>query len=342
MNTVEFFKNIAFEFWNTASVMSFYLLLGFLIAGVLSVLVSPWLIEKHLGNKGFWPAVKASLFGVPLPLCSCGVIPVAMSLRKHKASKSAVISFLLSTPQTGIDSILVTYSLLGPVFAIFRPLIAFVTGCIGGVAVELFDKNNIAIPNEKNECTDDCCSKRSDKPNIFKRILKFAFIVLPRDIAGAMLIGIAVAAVLSALIPQDFFADKIGSGILAMIIMLLLSVPAYVCATASVPVAAVLLAKGLSPGVVLVFLMAGPATNAVSFITIAKALGTKTAIIYLLTVVVCALIFGILLDYIYTLETFSNIEHIHGEMLNPIIANASAVILLAILVWGIIGKSRKQ
>ncbi len=136
----DFVKSIVIDFWNTIGEMSPYLLFGFLVAGILSVLVSQRVVERHLGGKGIWPLVKASLFGVPLPLCSCGVIPVSMSLHKHGASRAATISFLLSTPQTGADSILVTLSLLGPLFAVFRPLAAFVTGIIGGILANAFDK----------------------------------------------------------------------------------------------------------------------------------------------------------------------------------------------------------
>src|SRR4030042_6228541 len=134
----EFIVSILTDFWGTATDMSPYLLFGFLVAGILSMLVSQQLVERHLGGRGIWPVLKASLLGVPLPLCSCGVIPVSMSLNKHGAGKGSTIAFLISTPQTGVDSILVTYSLLGPVFAIFRPLAALVTGLIGGGLVNLF------------------------------------------------------------------------------------------------------------------------------------------------------------------------------------------------------------
>ena len=129
----DFARSIVIDVWATITEMSPYLLFGFLVAGLLSALISQMTVERHLGGKGVWPLVKASVFGVPLPLCSCGVIPVSMSLHKHGASRGSTVSFLLSTPQTGVDSIFVTLSLLGPVFAIFRPLAAFVTGIFGGV-----------------------------------------------------------------------------------------------------------------------------------------------------------------------------------------------------------------
>jgi len=171
----DFLKNLLADFWMTLSEMSPYLLFGFFVAGLLSILVSRTLVERHLGGRGFWPLIKASIFGVPLPLCSCGVIPVAMSLHKHGASKGSTISFLLSTPQTGVDSIFVTFSLLGPLFAVFRPIAAFATGVIGGGIVSLFDRTK--TQSEQAVCTDDCCSE--DKRTRLLGGFKFAFVTLP-------------------------------------------------------------------------------------------------------------------------------------------------------------------
>jgi uncharacterized membrane protein YraQ (UPF0718 family) len=134
------------EFWEVLGEMAPYLLFGFLVAGILSVYISQKFVERHLGGRGFWAVLKASLFGIPLPLCSCGVIPVAASLRKQGAGKGAVTSFLISTPQTGVDSILVTLSLLGPVYAIFRPVASFIKGVIGGMAVSIFDPEDKPAP----------------------------------------------------------------------------------------------------------------------------------------------------------------------------------------------------
>lgn len=337
----EFIKTTVLEFWGLIGEMSPYLLFGFLIAGLLSVLISPESVENHLGGKGMWPVAKASLFGVPLPLCSCGVIPVAMGLRKHKASKGATISFLLSTPQTGVDSILVTYSLLGPVFAVFRPVIAFVTGLIGGLFVDVLDDHNGAL-KEEEKCQDECCDHDAVKTHPVKRVFKFGFVTLPADIGRAMLLGLLVAAFLSAIIPADFFADKLGTGITAMLIMMVLGIPVYVCATASVPIAAVLIMKGVSPGAALVFLMTGPSTNAIAFATIWKTLGPKVAIIYIITVAVCAIGSGLLLDYLFTFDFAEQMKHTTHFMLPGFFKNVSAVVLLGVLIWPIILKIRKR
>lgn len=334
--------SIATDFWVTLTAMSPYLLFGFAIAGVLSVLISPAFVETYLGSRGFWPVVKASLFGVPLPLCSCGVIPVTVSLRKHGASRGASVSFLLSTPQTGVDSFLVTWSLLGPVFAIFRPLIAFVTGLVGGIAVQVVTDNSKEVAEEQTDetkCQDACCTQ----PHVPKiiRIVRYAFITLPEDIGRPMLAGIFIAALIAAFVPEDFVikgVDTVGP-FGTMLIMMALGIPVYVCATASVPLAAIMIAKGISPGAVLVFLMTGPATNAAAFATIWKIMGGRTAIVYLLTVIVCALVSGLLLDVFFPELSVSVQEHFH-EMSPSALSHVLAVVLLVILGLGVFRKLR--
>jgi uncharacterized membrane protein YraQ (UPF0718 family) len=328
-------KSLAFEFWATVAQMSPYLLLGFAVAGLLKVLIPTSFIQRHLGGKGIWPIIKSSMFGVPLPLCSCGVIPVSMSLHKRGASKGATIAFLLSTPQTGVDSILVTWSLLGPVFMIARPVIALLTGIFGGIAVDLLDrKESTAAQN------DDDSGAAANNSKILTGI-RHAFVVLPRDIGGAMLIGLVIAAIISVAVPDDFFADKIGTGIGAMILMMFVGIPLYVCATASVPIAAALIAKGLSPGAALVFLMTGPATNSAGFVMIWKILGSRKAIIYIITVAICALASGLLLDAIFTNLGSQVQSHCHQMNITPL-EHISAAVLLAVLFWGIYKKHKKQ
>ncbi len=345
---IEIVKNILVESWSVLGEMSPFLLFGFLIAGILSVIIRPELIEKHLSGKGIGPILKATLFGIPLPLCSCGVIPVAASLRKHGASKGATSAFLLSTPQTGIDSILVTYSLLGGVFAIFRPIAALFSGLLGGALVDMFNgnrKEDISSFNgikhigsgtldEKPVCHNECCEPEMADEGFCKkvyRVFRYAFVTLPADIAGALLIGLLVAGVISAVVPDDYFAGLLGGGLSAMFVMMLLGLPVYVCATASVPVAAVLIGKGVSPGAAFAFLMTGPATNAATVSVIYKTLGKKTTVIYLLTVAVLAMAGGMSLDYI-----FQVVHTAPGSMdmwmPGSIIKTVSAVVLLVILL----------
>ena len=335
-----FVESIVIDFWGTVAEMSPYLLFGFFVAGILSVLVSQEFVERHLGGRGVWPLVKASLFGVPLPLCSCGVIPVTVSLHKHGASKGSAVSFLLSTPQTGVDSIFVTLSLLGPLFAIFRPVAAFVTGIVGGGLVNLSDGSAEGSEGPR-KCTDTCCGGEAGGKKKIARGLKYGFVELPRDIGKAMLAGLAVAALISVLVPEGYFAEKLGTGIFAMDVMMFLRLPVYVCATASVPVAAALIMKGLTPGAALVFLMTGPATNAASFATIWKSLGRGTAIIYLGTVAGCALLGGILLDWIAGGIEFEIVSR-SGWMLPGAVKYVSAVALLGVLGFGIVTGRRKR
>jgi hypothetical protein len=297
-------------------------------------------VEKHLGGKGIWPILKASLFGVPLPLCSCGVIPVSMSLYKHGAGRGSTVAFLLSTPQTGVDSIFVTLSLLGPVFAIFRPFAAFFTGIVGGVLVDTFDNTGSLEGPIPKKCTGDCCGGGSKKHKLLKG-LKHGFVTLPADIGKPMLVGLVIAAIIAAVVPDDFFADKLGTGIFAMLVMMALGIPVYVCASASVPMAAAMIMKGLSPGAALVFLMTGPATNAASFITIWKILGSRTAIIYLISVAGCALAAGLLLDYIGADIAVGAVSHVH-RMLPAAVNQVCALLLLGILAFAIFKNKKSQ
>jgi hypothetical protein len=261
-----------------------------------------------------------------------------MSLRKHGASKAATIAFLLSTPQTGVDSILVTFSLLGPVFAIFRPVAALVTGVVGGMLVNFFGNTNHDndIPVEK--CSDECCGG-GKLGHRFLAGMRHGFVTLPRDIGKPMLLGLVVAAGISAMVPNGFFADQLGTGIFAMFVMMLIGIPMYVCATASVPLAAAFIMKGLTPGAALVFLMTGPATNAASIITIWKVMGRRTAIIYLISVAGSALLLGIALDLIIRTVNVKEVCSMHW-MLPSIIGHASAIVLFGILAYAILKRSK--
>lgn len=331
------------EFWSTLTQMSPYLLFGFLVAGILSVWISPALIERHLGGRGFGSVVKASLFGIPLPLCSCGVIPVSMSLYKHGAGRGAAVSFLLSTPQTGIDSIFVTYSLLGPFFAVLRPIAAFITGLFGGGLVNWFDPSDHGPSAQPKTCSDDCCTA-GKKPPKWRRILHHGFVTLPADIGLPMLIGLLIAAAISVWVPEDLFAVHLvaGSNLLAMFVMMLVGIPIYVCATASVPIAAALIAKGLSPGAALVFLMTGPATNAAGLSTLWGVLGPRSAILYLFSTAFCALATGLVVDAFLPHQKAVEMMHHHSGTMPSWVAHLSAVILLMLLLFGIARKNFRK
>ena len=330
---------ICMSFWYTLSDMAPYLLFGFLVAGALSILISADLVEKHLGGRGIWPVFKASLFGVPLPLCSCGVIPVAASLRRHGSSKGATTAFLLSTPQTGVDSIMATFSLLGPVFAIFRPFAAFAAGMIGGSIVAAADDSN-GEHEEVEECRDACCC-HAEKQSKAAQVLHYGFVTLPKDIAKPLMLGLVIAGVISVAVPADFFAETLGTGFLAMLVMMLLGIPVYVCATASIPVAAAMMMKGVTPGAALVFLMTGPATNAATIATLWKVLGRKTTLIYLAVVAGTALGSGLILDLLFDV-TGMDPGHAGHWMLPGWAKTITALVLIGVLAFAMFPPKEKH
>ena len=230
----DFLTTFAASFWSILAEMSPYLLFGFTFAGLLSVVFSAETVERHLGGSRFGSVLKAAIFGVPLPLCSCGVIPVAAGLKKQGAGKGAVVSFLISTPQTGVDSIFVTYSLLGPLMAIIKPVAALVTGIVGGGITNLVETEDPIQPGAA--CLrEDCIDK--NRASWLRRALHYAYIELPKDTAKFLLIGLVLAGLIGALAPDDLFAGRLGRGITGMLVMMVFGIPLYVCAAASVPIA---------------------------------------------------------------------------------------------------------
>lgn len=296
--------------------ISFYLLLGFLFAGILHVLVPQQIISKYLSKNNFLSVLYATLFGIPLPLCSCGVIPTAMALYKEGASKGSVISFLVATPQTGVDSIIATYSLLGLPFAIIRPVAAFFTSLFSGIVTNLFtskDTNIKIISNSKEKK-----EKTSFKEKI-KKIFKYGYVEMMQDIGKMLLLGLVIAGIITYFVPDNFFIIFKGNTLLTMILILIVAIPMYVCATGSIPIAIALMMKGMSPGTAFVFLMAGPAANVASMIVIGKVLGKKTFIVYLITLIIGAIGFGFFIDNFlpaswFDVSKFNNPTQFHNDV----------------------------
>ncbi len=307
------------ETWALYLEMAPYLMLGFTLAGVLHAFVPRKAVGRHLGGENLISSFKAAVLGVPMPLCSCGVIPTGVGLRKRGASRAATVSFLISTPQTGVDSILVTYGFFGWAMAIFRPLAAFISGVLGGLAVILVKPGAREDEWMKHHMhSEDALVEADAKKTIgqkFGDAYHFAFKELLGDIAFWLVIGILIAGVISAVIPDDFFAGNMGNGIGAMLVMMAFGLPLYVCSTASVPIAAVLMTKGISAGAAFVFLMTGPATNAATMVVIARALGAKVLAVYLVSIAGFALLFGLGLDYLLanTALTITMPEHMHDH-----------------------------
>ena len=284
-------QNFFISLLNVVCEMAPYLLLGFLIAGVLHVFVPQRFYANYLSQNNNFSVVWATLLGVPLPLCSCGVIPTAIGLRNEKASKGAIASFLIATPQTGIDSILATFSLMGLGFAIIRPTAALITGVCGGLLVNRLVK-------DEGSCSLEGSSQLSSLNSQLKiwRVLKYAYYDMLRDIGLRLLIGLIVAALIQVVIPDEFFLSFGSQPLLQMLAILVIAVPMYICSTGSIPVAAALMMKGLSPGAALVMLMAGPAVNLASILVVHKSMGRRFTSVYLMTIVGFAILFGLLLN----------------------------------------------
>ena len=312
---------------NVVCEMAPYLLLGFLIAGILHVFVPKGFYNKYLSKNNRWAVLWAALLGIPLPLCSCGVIPTAVGLRREKASKGAVASFLIATPQTGIDSILATFSLMGLGFAIIRPVAALVTGVCGGLLVNRF------VPEDDDADVSASGSCEVESGNRVWRVLRYAYYQMIQDIGGRLVIGLVVAALIQVAVPDEFFLSFGSEPLLQMLVILVVAVPMYICSTGSIPVAAALIMKGLSPGAALVMLMAGPAVNLASILVIRKSMGQRFTWIYLLTIVVFSVLFGLLVNAV-GLEVPINMTHsahMHG-VAGPGVFKLVCAITLTLLI----------
>ena len=340
--------------------MSPYLLLGFLLAGLMHAFVPQQMYHKYLAKNNFRSVFNAAMFGIPLPLCSCGVIPTAMSLRREGASKGSAVSFLIATPQTGVDSIIATYSLMGLPFAIIRPIAALVTALFGGHMVNIFDNEEVKEDKDNTDCCghhnekdeeEHCCCHHHDAEKEscccghehhheekechcghhhdhseeggcgcgcehhshattfvgkIGEALEYGFVHMMEDIGKWLVIGLVVAALITVFVPDSFFAIFADNSLLSMLLVLCMAIPMYLCATGSIPIAVALMLKGLTPGAALVLLMAGPASNVASILVIRKVLGTRTQIIYLVSIILGAILFGLGIDYLLPREWFTD------------------------------------
>ncbi|ASQ91089.1 hypothetical protein CHL67_09325 [Prosthecochloris sp. GSB1] len=298
--------------WDVLLESAPWMLLGFFAAGLFRAFLPADFIAKHLGGNGLSGVVKASAFGVPVPLCSCGVLPAAAGLKERGAGKGPVASFLVSTPETGVDSIAVTYALLDPLMTVVRPVVSFVTAIAAGMAVsfsEQFGKREsprASGADEAEACNGGSCScggkKTPSKESAgvkFRSGMAFAFGELLGDIGKWFLFGVLLAGCITVLVPPDLMAGLAGSEYLSMAAMLAVAIPLYVCATASTPIAAALALKGISPGAALVFLLAGPATNIASLTVVSRLLGKRAAGVYLLVIIVMSFAAGMLVNHLY-------------------------------------------
>lgn len=286
-------SKLIYSFLSIMNQMSPYILLGFIIAGMLHVFVKTSAMSRHLSGPGWKPVVKAALFGIPLPLCSCGVLPTAVSLRRQGASKGATTSFLIATPQTGVDSIAATYSLLGLPFAIVRPIAALVGSFLGGMAVSKYGDE--CAPDEQLHAAVDEKMPASFLGKLVESV-RYGLVDMVASVGKWLVIGLVVAALITVFVPDSLFLGLSRYPLLAMLAVLVVAIPMYICATGSIPVALSLMLKGLSPGIAFVMLMAGPAANFASLIILRRTYGKRATAIYVASVAVTAIAFGLVID----------------------------------------------
>jgi len=341
-----------------SNAMAPYILFGLAFAGILHELVPDTIVTKHLGRENIWSVIKSTIFGIPLPVCSCGVIPLATSIKKSGASKGATLSFLISTPITGVDSILATYGIFGWIFTIYRVLTSMIIAMVAGILTNLLDKEeqklkplfsaapvggfSMAPPSTEKEEEGSCCSSSSccedgEKQNFsFVKAMRYAFITLLGDIAKPLFWGLIIGAVITAAIPENLSNILTEYSWLSYLIVIAIAVPMYVCATASLPIAAALMLSGVSAGAAFVFLSAGPATNTVTIGVVKKMLGTKSLYIYLGTIIIGSILFGLGLDYIFDINDIdpASLVHMHEEA--GLVAMVSSVILWSFVIYFIV------
>ena len=327
--------------WTVLGEMSPWVLGGFAIAGVVSLWLNARVVREHFGRGRVGAVLKAVALGVPLPVCSCGVIPLGASLRKHGAGKGPTAAFLMSTPQTGVDSIAVTFGMMGWIFALLRPLAALVSGVACGFAVDWMDGDEPSAGEPR-----DSEMEPESRP-WWARILANGFVVLPRSVGGALVAGALVSAAVMTLVPEHYVAEKISSPFLQMVLTLLFGIPVYICSTAAVPFALGLLAAGLSPGAVMAFLIGGPGVSASTLLAVWRLMGLRTTIVYAVVLIGCALAFGwgvqLWLPPDWLPDGLQNVvARVHCEDAIPWRVHAQAALLLAVVAWAKWGPKKER
>ena len=347
--------------------MAPYLVLGMGIAGLLSVMINASFVSRHIGHASLGSIVKASFFGVPLPLCSCSVIPTALFLEDSGASRPAVTGFLISTPQTGVDSIAASYGMLGPFMALYRPLSAFLLGITGGVVSLIAGRKSGDRTNYSHEDIDTCsiegpscgCNSHDDHTrgtetgditdgehpgrvrgavSVMKRVFDYGFLEFIDDIGGQFLLGLVLAGMLGVFLPDGFFeGNTLGSGVWGMLTMVIVGIPIYICSTSSIPIAVMLIAKGASLGTAFVFLLAGPATNIATLAVLSKRMGRAFTVRYVSVLVIGSLMFGLLLDVLTAafpvlLQTVPGAAAVESESLFTIWSVGASILLLVLIL----------
>jgi len=323
--------SLANNFLVLLDAMSIYILVGLFFAGVLKQLVPSDFVSKHLGTGSYSSVIKATIFGIPLPVCSCSVIPLAQSLRKEGASKGSVQSFLISTPITGVDSILATFSFFGLVFTIFRVISSVIIAIIVGLIQNFIEKDKQTETQEIK--VESCCMNENSVKQKFsiKKVFSYAYITLFKDMVKPLFIGLILGALFTTFTPKEYTALLFDNQILTYIVIMLFAMPLYVCATASLPIAAALMLQGMSGGAAFIFLTAGPATSAVTMSVVYKMLGKTSLIVYVTTIATLSFLFGFLYDTFFghlDIINFSqDMEH------SSFISQLASLITLVMLIF---------
>ncbi len=307
MNTIfSFIINVLGQSWDLFLEAAPYILFGLIVGGLLKVFLSPTYVARHLGQGRFTSVLKAALLGIPIPLCSCGVLPAAATLKKQGANNGATTAFLISTPESGVDSISITYALLDPIMTVARPVAAFISAFVAGFTENFIHPPSPAKPGipHFDDTSPSCCDNDNpqQKHGFGHKLLSsinYAAKDIWGDLAGWFYLGIILAGLITVIIPDELFTTYLGGGFSSMILMLGFGIPLYICATASTPIAAALILKGVSPGAALVFLLVGPATNITSLSVLIGLLGKRATAIYLISISVIAVISGLILDTVY-------------------------------------------
>lgn len=346
-----FILNIILTSWSLFSEAAPYMILGILVAGFLRLFLKEELVGRHLGQGRYSSVIKASLLGIPIPLCSCGVLPAAAGLKKQGANNGAVTSFMISTPESGVDSIAVSYALLDPLMTVARPVAAFTTALIAGMAENIFGWNKQEKQTDIDDISCGCCAAPVEcgqdlpTPGFRQRLrqsLAFSFGELWGDLVGWFFIGILLAGIITVLIPQELMGRYLGGGIGSMLLMLAVGIPIYICATSSTPIAAALILKGVSPGAALVFLLAGPATNVTSLTVLTGILGKRAVFIYLTSLSIMAVLFGLAVDWLYAFLGL-DIRAVAGqaqEFMPAYVETSGALFLLALSIKPLFSQAR--
>lgn len=344
------------ECWSVLCEAAPFVLFGFFVAGLLKALLPDAWMSRHLGGRGPLSVLKAALIGVPLPLCSCGVVPAALGLRRQGAGPGATTAFMISTPETGVDSLAVTWAMIDPLMTVMRPVAAFITATVAGLAANLLPARMVPAASATPIVASGCCSGGACGASVcgpaparaglvprLRHGLGDAFGEMLADVGGWLLIGILIAGAISLFLPPDFFLGVLGGEFSSMLAMLLVGIPMYVCASSSTPIAASLLLKGLSPGAALVFLLSGPATNATTITVMTRSFGPAITAVYVGSIAVCSLGFGFLANRMYTALGF-DIHAVLGtvtEALPRWLEVSSALLLLALITRAFVEQRRR-